>query len=86
MGLPKVGKTSIAKVIFQKMNPKVTLMLEETSKVENFDFKLQNIPLRIFDFPGKYDILEAPPQELLIIEGCYAIIFVINAQVPPPAI
>lgn len=27
MGLPKVGKTSIAKVIFQKMNPKFTLML-----------------------------------------------------------
>lgn len=81
MGLPKVGKTSIAKVIFQKMNPKLTLMLEETSKVESFEFKLHNIPLRVFDFPGKYDISEAPPNELMIIEGCYAVIFVINAQV-----
>lgn len=36
MGLSKVGKTSIAKVIFQKMNPKLTLMLEETTKLESF--------------------------------------------------
>lgn len=80
MGLPKVGKTSIAKVIFQKMNPKFTLMLEETSKLESFDFKLQNLLLRVYDFPGKYDITEAPPNELMVIEGCYAVVFVINAQ------
>lgn len=83
MGLPKVGKTSIAKVIFQKMNPKLTLMLEETSKLESFEFKLQNLPIRVFDFPGKYDIDDAPPIELMTLEGCYAVIFVINAQSEP---
>lgn len=61
IGLPKAGKTSIVKVIFNKLNPKQTKMLDSTSRVESYDLKIQNLQFKFYDFPGDYDLNEAPP-------------------------
>jgi len=34
LGLPKSGKTSILKVIFQRVGPQYTMMLDSTTKIE----------------------------------------------------
>lgn len=61
MGDSKSGRSSIAKVIFQKMVSKSTKLLGETSKMETYDFKIQKIEFKLHDFPAKYDINEPPP-------------------------
>jgi GTP-binding protein EngB required for normal cell division len=43
MGDSKAGRSSIAKVIFQKMVSKSTKLLGETCKMESYDFKIQKI-------------------------------------------
>ena len=52
-------------------------------RVESYDMKIQNLQFKFYDFPGDYDIHEAPPNEQMIIEGSCAIIFVISAQSDP---
>lgn len=43
MGDAKSGRSSIAKIIFQKMVSKSTKLLGETSKMEQYAFKIQKI-------------------------------------------
>lgn len=55
MGMPKSGKTSISKVVFQKMSPHETFFLlptgtVETQQVSNND----NIEFSVVDFPGNF--------------------------------
>ncbi len=61
MGDSKAGRSSIAKIIFQKMVSKSTMLLGQTSKMESYDFKIQKIEFKLYDFPAKYDISDPPP-------------------------
>lgn len=80
MGDSKAGRSSIAKVIFQKMVSKSTKMLVETSKMESYDFKIQKIEFKLYDFPAKYDINEPPPNEQMILKNASALIYVLSAS------
>ena len=80
MGDAKAGRSSIAKVIFQKMVSKSTKLLGETSKMESYDFKVQKIEFRLYDFPAKYDINEPPPNEQMILKKASALIYVLSAS------
>ena len=52
-GLPKAGKTSIIKMIFQKMCPQSTSMLEPTLRMDQVDVTLSPlIKFKILDFAG----------------------------------
>lgn len=42
MGLKRSGKTSIVKVVFQKMSPNETLFVESTARVTNEGMPLEN--------------------------------------------
>ena len=80
MGASKAGRTSIAKVIFQKMVSKQTQLLGETTKVESYDFRIQKLEFKLYDFPARYDMNEPPPNEQMILKNAEALIFVLNPQ------
>lgn len=61
MGDSNAGRTSIAKMIFQKMMSKQTMMLGQTNKIENYEFKLQKLEFKVYDFPTKYDLNDPAP-------------------------
>jgi len=85
LGLPKSGKTSILKVIFQRMGPQYTMMLDPTLKIDTITKNFGSyMKINIHDFPGTFDFKEqAGPTEIGIIENCGAMIFVIDLQVEP---
>ncbi|CAB0014531.1 unnamed protein product [Nesidiocoris tenuis] len=81
MGLRRSGKSSIAKVVFQKMSPNETLFLESTNKivkqeVDNSSF----VQFQIWDFPGQIDLFDGSVDYSQVFGGCGALIFVIDAQ------
>eukprot|EP00455_Lapot_gusevi_P054444 TRINITY_DN872_c0_g1_i1.p1 TRINITY_DN872_c0_g1~~TRINITY_DN872_c0_g1_i1.p1 ORF type:complete len:388 (-),score=127.67 TRINITY_DN872_c0_g1_i1:21-1130(-) len=87
MGLKRSGKTSIQKVVFEKLSPHETLWLETTSEVRVKD--IANTPFvkfQIWDFPGKFDFNDPANKHHdpeVLFRKCSAIVFVIDAQDEP---
>ncbi|CAK5084569.1 unnamed protein product [Meloidogyne enterolobii] len=83
MGLKRSGKTSIRKVVFQKMSPNETLFVESTARVTNeceFDVSDSFINFETIEFPGQVDPFEASFDPNSIFSRCGALLFVIDAQ------
>jgi Ras-related GTP-binding protein C/D len=81
MGTSKSGKTSIKKVVFEKMSPHETVFLESTGSIETF--KLENLgytPLLIRDYPPDYTLEKAPANELKFFSTCGVLVYVIDSQ------
>mmetsp|Transcript_3910 Transcript_3910/g.4771 ORF Transcript_3910/g.4771 Transcript_3910/m.4771 type:complete len:194 (+) Transcript_3910:3-584(+) len=79
IGPPKSGKTSIQKVVFQKLSPHETYFLPATNKVDTFLVENnKNIRFNINDFPGdkRFD----SHNDKAILEKAGAIIYVFDAQ------
>lgn len=52
-GLPKSGKTSIIKVIFQKTSPQQTIIMETTQRLEQTPYTMGNLfNFNLCDFSG----------------------------------
>ena len=78
MGMPKSGKTSISKVVFQKMSPHETFFLLPTGNVETQTVSNNdNIEFNVIDFPGNYMLKSDSVQH---IANCGALIYVIDAH------
>lgn len=55
MGLRRSGKSSILKVVFQKMSPNETLFLESTNKIVKSDIDNSTfVQFQCWDFPGDF--------------------------------
>jgi Ras-related GTP-binding protein C/D len=81
MGLRRSGKSSIQKVVFQKMSPHETLFLESTNKIIKNDISNNSfVQFQIWDFPGQIDFFDTTFESDLIFGGCGALVFVIDAQ------
>mmetsp|Transcript_32005 Transcript_32005/g.42230 ORF Transcript_32005/g.42230 Transcript_32005/m.42230 type:complete len:366 (-) Transcript_32005:72-1169(-) len=90
MGARRSGKSSIQRVVFNKMSPHETLFLESTAQL---DIKLvANNPFvqfQIWDFPGDYDFrgdlvyVGQVLDEQMVFSQCAALILVIDAQGEP---
>jgi len=81
MGLRGSGKSSIQKVVFNKMAPTETRYLESTNKIEKNDIsECSFIKFQIWDFPGHIDFCDPMFQSDLIFNASCAVIFVIDAQ------
>jgi Ras-related GTP-binding protein C/D len=77
-----VGKTSIIKVIFQKLSPQQTILLEPTQRMEIFDINLSPlIQFKILDFSGSFEFKDINPPEQSYLENCRCMIFVFDVQV-----
>lgn len=77
MGMPKSGKTSIAKVVFQKMSPHETFFLTQTNSIEMQPVQNNdNIQFNVVDFPANVQFKADVAQH---ISQCGALIYVIDA-------
>lgn len=75
------GKTSIQRVVFQKMSPHETFFLTPTNKIEPQVIDNNSyIQFTIKDFPGNYDLKETSPSDVAAIKNCGSLIYVIDAQ------
>lgn len=81
-GPHRAGKTSILKVVFQKMSPHETLFLETTPKPEvTAVARNPLVRFKVFDFPGSVNFDETLDPMLFNKTG--AVVFVIDAQEEP---
>jgi Ras-related GTP-binding protein C/D len=80
MGQKRSGKTSIRKVVFQKMSPNETLFVESTARVTDEPVTGSFINLKTIEFPGQVDPFEASLNPKTIFAQCGALLFVIDAQ------
>ncbi|XP_026682249.1 ras-related GTP-binding protein C [Diaphorina citri] len=82
MGLRRSGKTSIQKVVFQKMSPNETLFLEGTNKMTKEDIANSSfLQYQLWDCPGQMDFQDFDAE--LIFARCGALIFVIGEMIAP---
>lgn len=80
-GLSKVGKSSIKRVVFEKMSPHESVFLETNYSIESY--KLDNLgytTLSIRDYPFNYNFEKIPSSELKFIQNAGVVIFVIDSQ------
>ncbi|KAJ9444810.1 GTP-binding protein gtr2 [Diplonema papillatum] len=93
MGLKKSGKTSIQKVVFQKVSPHETVLLETSTKMQKLDISNNSfVQFQIWDFPGQLmDLFDEDDDEGdmdwdKVFAGHGAVVFVIDcADKWPPA-
>eukprot|EP01006_Ploeotia_vitrea_P028432 TRINITY_DN61130_c0_g1_i1.p1 TRINITY_DN61130_c0_g1~~TRINITY_DN61130_c0_g1_i1.p1 ORF type:complete len:394 (+),score=38.06 TRINITY_DN61130_c0_g1_i1:162-1184(+) len=79
MGLRRSGKSSIQKVVFQKMSPHETLFLESSVKVAKHDVNNNSfVQFSIWDFPGQLGPDEFDAVSVFGEAG--SIVFIIDAQ------
>uniref|UniRef100_A0AC34RSX1 GTP-binding protein n=1 Tax=Panagrolaimus sp. JU765 TaxID=591449 RepID=A0AC34RSX1_9BILA len=80
MGQKRSGKTSIRKVVFQKMSPNETLFVESTARVIQEPVTGSFINLQTIEFPGQFDPFDSLMNPKTIFKQCGALLFVIDAQ------
>ncbi|KAI9283966.1 ras-related GTP-binding protein [Umbelopsis sp. AD052] len=80
MGLQRSGKSSIQRVVFNKMPPNDTLYLESTTKIQKEDVTRSFIDFQVWDFPGQINFFETAYDSEEIFGAVGALIFVIDAQ------
>lgn len=81
MGLRRSGKSSILKVLFQKMSPQETLFLESTNKIVKSDIDNSAfVRFQCWDFPGQIDFFDPTFDSEIIFTHCDALVFVIDAH------
>ena len=81
LGAKHCGKTSIQKVVFQKVSPHETLFLDPTASIDVRDISNNvYVQLKVIDFPGEYDFTDkkVTPEAVFSKDG--AVVFVIDAQ------
>ncbi len=80
-GLSKVGKSSIKKVVFEKMTPHESVYLETSNIIESCS--LENLGytyLVVRDYPFNYRYENANQTELKYLSTCGVLIYVIDSQ------
>ncbi|CAJ0956658.1 unnamed protein product, partial [Mesorhabditis belari] len=77
-GLKRSGKTSIRKVVFQKMSPNETLFEESTARVTQDTVRSSFINFETVEFPGQLSPFDANTEDMF--RRCGALLFIIDAQ------
>lgn len=80
-GLRRAGKTSIQNVVFSKMSPNETQMIDHTEKITKTDVNNSMfVQFQIWDFSGDFDFEDPSVDAELLFKQCGALVFVIDAQ------
>lgn len=80
-GLRRAGKTSIQNVVFAKMPPNETPMIDHTEKITKTDVNNSMfVQFQIWDFSGDFDFEDPSVDAELLFKQCGALVFVIDAQ------
>lgn len=81
MGLRRSGKSSIQKVIFNKMSPNETLFLESTNRISKDEISTSSfVSFSIWNFPGQMDSFDQNFSDDIFSGISGALVFVIDAQ------
>lgn len=81
MGLRRSGKSSIQKVIFNKMSPNETLFLESTNRISKDEVSTSSfVSFSIWNFPGQMDFFDQNFNDDIFSGISGALVFVIDAQ------
>lgn len=81
MGTSKCGKTSIKKVVFEKMSPHESVFLETSQSIETYKVdSLGYTPIIVRDFPSNYNFEKAPMSDMRYFQSCAVLIYVIDSQ------
>ena len=85
MGLRTSGKSSIRKVVFEKVPPQETTFLPTTTRVETDDIDKDTfVKFQVCDFPGQMDPFDPATRGSLdpnqIFENCGAIVYVMDCE------
>ncbi|GMT32760.1 hypothetical protein PFISCL1PPCAC_24057, partial [Pristionchus fissidentatus] len=80
MGQKRSGKTSIRKVVFNKMSPNETLFVESTAKVTKDRIAASFINFATQEFPGQVCPFEDSLNPQTNFARCGALLYVIDAQ------
>uniref|UniRef100_A0A1I8A5U0 GTP-binding protein n=1 Tax=Steinernema glaseri TaxID=37863 RepID=A0A1I8A5U0_9BILA len=80
MGQRRSGKTSIKKVVFQKMSPNETLFCESTSRITSESVRNSFIKFETIEFPGQIDPFDPALGPKKVFTNCGAMLYVIDAQ------
>uniref|UniRef100_A0A914W3I1 Ras-related GTP-binding protein n=1 Tax=Plectus sambesii TaxID=2011161 RepID=A0A914W3I1_9BILA len=76
MGQKRSGKTSIRKVVFQKMSPNETLFVESTARVTSESVTSSFINFETIEFPGQMSPFDAALDPVSPCARCGALLFV----------
>lgn len=82
MGLRRSGKSSILKVVFQKVSPNETLFLESTNRIVKTNINNNAfVQFQCWDFPGQIDFFFDPTFDSeIVFAHCDTLIFVLDAH------
>jgi Ras-related GTP-binding protein C/D len=81
MGLSNAGKTSIKKVVFEKMLPHESVFLESTQTIQNFKIeKLCYNSGYVRDFPKDFNFDKMSSADAKYFQTCSVLIYVIDFQ------
>ncbi|CAJ0572414.1 unnamed protein product, partial [Mesorhabditis spiculigera] len=77
-GLKRSGKTSIRKVVFQKMSPNETLFVESTARVAKDIITSSFVSFETVEFPGQLCPFDGNTED--IFRRCGSLLFIIDSQ------
>ncbi|CAB3405998.1 unnamed protein product [Caenorhabditis bovis] len=80
MGKKRSGKTSIRKVVFQKMSPNETMFVESTARVTKENICSSFINFETIEFPGQMCPFEQNLDPENTFKKCGALLYIIDAQ------
>ncbi|CAD6191871.1 unnamed protein product [Caenorhabditis auriculariae] len=80
MGQKRSGKTSIRKVVFQKMSPNETMFVESTARITKDTVCSSFINFETIEFPGQMCPFDHTLDPVNTFKKCGALLFIIDAQ------
>lgn len=81
MGSQKSGKSSIKRVVFEKMSPHESVFNEPTTQIDSFPVdSLGYVKLSVTEFPGTFVYDKASPIDLNYFSTCGMVIYVVDSQ------
>lgn len=84
LGNRQAGKSSILKLVFQKISSNETLFLESTSKIEEYTVRNNNYTqCSFFDFPGTFEISQMNSLERKYLQNASAMLYILDSKDEP---
>jgi hypothetical protein len=80
MGTSKSGKSSIKKVVFEKMVPHETSFIEPTLNIESLIESIGYYSLKIIEIPSSFEYNKITLEEEKLFNNCRIIIYVLDCQ------
>ena len=81
MGASGSGKTSIKKVVFEKLSPYESVFNTPTNKIESFtNEQMGFVKITVTEYPGSFSPEKASPEDLKYFETCGMLIYVFDVQ------